>query len=572
MPNPKNQFRGLGKVEAAADTIDTDSMAIEANKALYKRGLISNFILTTPNKVTPEQLSQLHAEFKSTYQGVENAFNVPIFGSDLKPQSVQQSNKDMQFIDQQKWLRDKIMSIFGNTPSVLGIVEDVNRANSESGILHWRRTTIRTEMKQITDTLNEFLVPRFGDNLVLGFKDPVEEDESLEIDDMKKLIESNILTINEARQELGFDPLKDPMADELRQSNSMTDLIPGIPKSLKYVNLKQVLRRNGIYKQQDTYKNLKALARPLAEKIVKNRKAKRVIKKSYGNFTDEQVSTYYNKQIGIVEAQEERFEQKVEKFINRLVEKALANIPEEVHNMQKKALIDEADEIVQATLDFTPILMEVATASGQQALGLIDSDKPYIPTNIRGVITKRVEKFAKSMVETDKDKLIDIIAEGVRNGDSIPSIRNSIVDTFSEYSKMQAQRITRTEVLRTSNLSAIDAWEQSGVVEGKQWLIAPGADEECAQYDGEIVTLSGNFYSPEEFADGDPPIHPNCRCTVLPVIIGEKGTPTERYNLKNKIAELEKQAESMDKRTKEYKEKLEERDAYIKELEEYIDA
>ena len=84
---------------------------------------------------------------------------------------------------------------------------------------------------------------------------------------------------------------------------------------------------------------------------------------------------------------------------------------------------------------------------------------------------------------------------------------------------MQAERIARTEVIRASNQASLDAYIQSGVVEGKQWITF-GATDECEQYDGKIeYDLEGKFYSSDnEFQDGDPPLHPNCRCVLVPIV------------------------------------------------------
>jgi uncharacterized protein with gpF-like domain len=98
-------------------------------------------------------------------------------------------------------------------------------------------------------------------------------------------------------------------------------------------------------------------------------------------------------------------------------------------------------------------------------------------------------------------------------------------------------------------MSTLDAWEQSGVVEGKEWLVAPGAGPECEAYNGKVVGLNKNFYASSEFADGDPPIHPNCRCVVLPILKGERSIANEV-----RIQQLQSEL----KETKEYAGELEE--------------
>jgi len=500
VPNPRNFYRGKSAVEAAAEAIDTDTMAIEANKKLFERGLIAQLMLTTEKSLTDDQLKQLHSEFRNTYGGVQNAYKVPIFSGGVEPKTVQMSNKDAQFLEQQEWLRDKIMVIFGNTKTALGITDDVNRANAEASMLSWMRKTVRPDMKGITDTLNEFLVPLYGQNLLLGFKDPVQEDEAEKISEITALHGADIITTNEAREELGLERIDG--GDELQ----------GEPVALRYVKTDHIVRKQ--MEQVEQYKKIKELVRPVAEKMVKGKKVEK-------RLSADKIQKYYQKQIALVETVELAFQDKVESFINRMVDKALEAMPAEVADMQKKALFVEDEIIVEATLDFTPLLMELAAQSGNEALNLIGSNKPYIPTDVRKLIEKRVEMFASSMVSTDKDKLIDLITNGVAQGQSIPDISRSIRGEFESYSKMQAERITRTEVLRASNISAVDAWKQSGEVGGKQWLVSPGACPECEPYDGKTVSLKGNFYDSSEWADGDPPIHPNCRCSIIPILKDE---------------------------------------------------
>jgi Phage-related protein len=248
---------------AAADAIDTDTMAVEANKKLFERGLIAQLMLTTEKSLTDEQLKQLHSEFRNTYGGVQNAYKVPIFGGGIKPENVQMSNKDAQFLEQQEWLRDKIMVIFGNTKAVMGITDDVNRASAEASLLSWYRSTVRPDMKGITDTLNEFLVPLYGDNLLLGFCDPVEEDESGHVEEVKALKDADIITTNEAREELGYDPVK---GGDLLNSQRPTD----VPPALRYVNTRRVV--NKAKAKAVEYSRIKAMAKPIAKQIIKSKK------------------------------------------------------------------------------------------------------------------------------------------------------------------------------------------------------------------------------------------------------------------------------------------------------------
>lgn len=214
-PNPNNQFRGLGAVEALADDIDLDNLTIETTKKFFINGAITNFVLTTEGKINDDQLKRLKAEMKSTYAGASNAYKAMILGGGLKPVDISYTNKEMQFLEQLAWYRDKIMFGFGNTKASLGMVDDVNRASFEGSIIGWLRNTVKPDDEAIVSTLNEFLVPEFGDNLVLGFCDPVPEDRADDVAEAKDLYPLGILTLDEARELVDLDPMEDGSGGEV---------------------------------------------------------------------------------------------------------------------------------------------------------------------------------------------------------------------------------------------------------------------------------------------------------------------------------------------------------------------
>lgn len=207
-PNPNNPFRGLGAVEALADDIDLDNLTIETTKSFFKNGAITNFVLSTDAKVNDDQIARLEAQMRKKHGGASNAFRAMILGGGLKPVDISYTNKEMQFLEQLAWYRDKIMIGFGNTKASMGMIDDVNRASHEGSIIEWQRNTVKPDMEAIVNTLNEFLVPEFGDNLVLGFCDPVPEDRSDDIQEVKDLYPVGIITLNEAREMIDLEAVE----------------------------------------------------------------------------------------------------------------------------------------------------------------------------------------------------------------------------------------------------------------------------------------------------------------------------------------------------------------------------
>lgn len=223
-PNPANPFRGLGVVEAMSDTIDVDSLTNATTKNFFKKGAITNFVLSTDKNVTPDQLKRLRAELKQDYTGTQNAYKTMILGGGLKPEKISFSNKEMEFLNQLEWYRDKIMCGFGNTLASLGMLDDVNRATHESAMIEWKRVTCKPDMDAIVNALNEYLVPEFGDNLILGYTDPIPEDREDKRAEATELYQAGIIQLNEARETVGYDDVDG--GDTFRPANSSAVPIP----------------------------------------------------------------------------------------------------------------------------------------------------------------------------------------------------------------------------------------------------------------------------------------------------------------------------------------------------------
>lgn len=216
-PNPNNPFRGIGAVEAFAETIDLDNLTSETTKKFFQNGAITNFVLSTESKINDDQLKRLKAEMRSTYEGASNAYKAMILGGGLKPVNISYSNKELEFLAQLEWYRDKIMVGFGNTKASLGLVDDVNRASFDGSYASWLKSTVKPDMESIVNTLNEFLVPEFGSNLVLGFCDPIPEDRADDVQEAQDLFKAGVITRNEARGIIELEPVDG--GDEFFDSN-----------------------------------------------------------------------------------------------------------------------------------------------------------------------------------------------------------------------------------------------------------------------------------------------------------------------------------------------------------------
>ena len=131
---------------------------------------------------------------------------------------------------------------------------------------------------------------------------------------------------------------------------------------------------------------------------------------------------------------------------------------------------------------------------------------------------------------------LDSPPEAQTEGWSVPKLREAINETWEFNEKVRAERIARTETIRSSNAGATEAMRLTGI-EMIEWYTA---DDErvcpfCREMHGKRIEIGRSYWDEGQqmtvydaegnaqdlkiiWAVGYPPLHPNCRCTVLAVI------------------------------------------------------
>lgn len=148
---------------------------------------------------------------------------------------------------------------------------------------------------------------------------------------------------------------------------------------------------------------------------------------------------------------------------------------------------------------------------------------------------KFIKKYSEEVNKATVDSLKKTLQEGIGEGESIPHLRKRVSKVFDFADRQRSTMIARTETIRASNFGAEEAYIQSGVVEGKEWLTA--FDERtctsCEEMGGktsgkprtaklgqsfDVSDIDMNF----DYTEGEmpyPPLHPSCRCSLIAILI-----------------------------------------------------
>ena len=137
---------------------------------------------------------------------------------------------------------------------------------------------------------------------------------------------------------------------------------------------------------------------------------------------------------------------------------------------------------------------------------------------------------SRSMVE----RVQGTIARGIEELKDTDEVTGDLMDLG--FDEISANRIARTESVRAYTDGQVAAWEESGVVSRKAWLLSPTSCEFCEiaamEYGEQGIALDQPFFQKGDrivASDGrelnlnyenvnGPPLHPFCRCTLVPVV------------------------------------------------------
>jgi len=552
--DPLNIRDGVGLGEAAASPIDMTVFAEEWNRNFFFNNAIPNAILSIKGNVPGEQLERFKKEWRNKYQGRKKNSQLAVIGGEAKLEEFGGKARDSAFLEGLEWARDKILAIAQVPKSILGITDDVNRANAEATEWIFAKRVIRPEMEAIVDTLNEFYIKDYGEDLFLDYDDPTPEDKEAKAKYYEKAW-NKWMTTNEIRQDLGLDEVEG--GDIMYfPANLLPTVGDGEEKGFKFATAKPPKKTLSKYalSQEKRIKQRLFKAREVNKVDQAKNKLKDAItaqlqqvNKPKNKFLETGGKDRYWKMKTEVDRQYEReIEKEIKQLLEELGNETISRIENQKSPERKKNIWDwipdrEKYEKLFAGVSIG-VLRQVFAESGDKTLNFMGfgTDLTFTPP-IEKFLDVQSRKFSERSVTTARKTLRKTLAEGVKEGEGAKVLAKRVNESIKSLKRSQAERIARTEVLRASNKATIEAYRQSGVVSGKEWLTSRDARlcDWCAPLDGKIIpdSIDKNFFNKGDQwvvedpktgnsktlhlnydSVGEPPLHPNCRCTTVPVL------------------------------------------------------
>ena len=478
MPDPLNLYGGVGFAQAAAVELDSEIYSGKWNRNFFYNSARPDAALEFEGNLTDDQFEKLKEQWQSRHQGLSRAHKIAILQGGIKYRQIQIAQKDMDFLQLRKQTRENLMFAFGMPQSVMGVSENVNRANAEAGDYTFARWLVRPRLIRIKNKLNEQLLPMFpmAKGVELDFDEVVPET----LEQKKALSESGVkagwMTVNEARQLNGFDPIP----------SGNVFLIP--------FNL---------------------MPTPADKPIKPPPSAEAPAPKTRGFATEEQKEAFWHIYASKAENLEKPFIQTLKDLWEAQQKEALGKLNA---STKPDALLFDLDEANAEFLKrLKPLIYETFNIAAGDATDLISPEpahrgKQELNPEAMEWIDKRALWLVKGINDTTRDSIRGQLTEGIKEGEGVPKLGRRIRDVFTDCNVRRGKVIARTETIAASNEGALNGYKASGVVERVEFYAAldERTCDECMDYHGKVVSIGE--------AGGVIPVHPDCRCTWLPVI------------------------------------------------------
>lgn len=513
--NPRNPWRGIAPITAIRTSILIDVMAQAWSHLFFKRSARPDYALIAPQGLTPTERDDLELKLEQKFGGVDKAHKPIILEegvSDIKILSF--PPKDMEWLEQRNMSREEVGSIFGVPDEIMG----------------WGRDTYENfdTAERVLFTLTIQPLAGHRDIAVTTFfrkAGVLRPDESVVTD------WSNVSALQQS------------LAEKLAQAQTLFAL--GYPQNVinarlglglpdlqggdvGYLPMGLIPTTSAADEKAQSSERATRASLPIARSRSPRTKAP-----AFGS--DEHKAMWMQKDRRLTEDRKqlkrklhdelERQEREVKRNLREL-----RGAPVPVgKGIDTDDVFDVKAEVKRFKEEFLSNLKGAVGHAGQaemDALG-IEMDFDLNRPEVQAAIKTLLKSFSEKLNDTTYVGLSDLFEQAEAEGLSIADIMERL-DTYFDGRRSEAslERIARTTMTGANGAADVLAWEQSGVVEEREWLAAlddrTRDDHEDAH--GQRVALDEPFEVGGEELDypGDPSGSAeniiNCRCSQIGIV------------------------------------------------------
>lgn len=564
--DPTNPWGGVGELQAWTQYVDASAHIAEFNKWLMERHGAPDYVVTGADGMTEDDKRAFRGRWRTLFGRLfRRQESVAFMSGNAKLERITQTNRELEFSESSRLVRDFVAAGFG-VPKALLTPEDANRAVTKEATDQHLRLTIWPMVCRVFDAMNDQLVPQFGGRMLLIPENPIRQDAADTVAERESRLRSGS-TINEIRTEEGLEPHDDPAADEPLVVSGLTTLSklaaePQEPVDVDPEAPDEDDDDDGDDDEPDTEDEPDTSDEPdeAGERAWATVREKCGCVHAEPGETVSQIALWVPPlmvpDLGPVVKRLESTRSSEVGAISRAIRPAMASVRSMVDDMLRKegfdlVMILESGDLgpiyEQASKMAEQALREAMSASVREAgQGVLNATSPGrgMAFNLRDPrVADYIDQSAGRISETAVRSFIDTTlrrsATLMDEGESVKDALRRTIGT-GHIERYVSERIARTEAQYATTFSQSAAWEQAPEVIGKRFVVSSEPCDLCQAAADDVgdkvfAPMGTVFEEGKRVQVGDravvldymkggllgPPLHPNCRCSIEEVLIGE---------------------------------------------------
>lgn len=507
----------------------------------FTEGTVPEALIGVPETWTPDQIRQFQDWFDSILTGNLAERRRARFVPAAMAKTYVETKQGELFGAAEEWFAKVICFAFSISPQPF--LKMMNRASAEKAHEVALEEGLAPIQKWVKGLVDSIIIDEFGfDDVEFAWADAEELDPTTRETILKGYVSSGIMTLNEARGELGLDTYPD---DAFNKPMVLTT------SGFMFVSPQDQATVNGQPNSPIPSGGIGPAAngktKPSAGEEDESQDVKEKAEEQAAN--SKKVMKADGQTVSPIDFNRPRVNRAIASLsrslkgqLSKAGDDIAAQVEDKLIKLGKAEQDDESSldiELLIKSLDLTVLeamrdsletnIGGVASDSGRLALAQVGMDDPK---KLFGQVNDRAVAWAKrhsaelvgisgkskySITDSTREMLKNTIASGLESGLDSSEIADLIQSSYA-FSEERADLIANTEIRRANSAGSVEGYKEArdnGIDVQKEWLLGTEPCTVCEENADEgAIGLDDDFSS----GDSEPPAHPNCNCAISPVV------------------------------------------------------
>jgi HK97 family phage portal protein len=213
-PSLDNPVVGRSPIDTLFFDVRIDVGAQISNHAIFENHGVPSNVFILSEDLNAKSADRMMDEIKTHFAKPENAHKSAVLQGVQDIKQLSQNVKDMEYVMARRFTTEKVCSLLGVPRVLLGYTDNVNYSNHEGQMAKYLEMTINPLQKKISSAIWQKISKYFSQDLYFEFVRH-EADRDEELHSRARLdFSGGIVTLNEARQMIGMEPIDGINTDE----------------------------------------------------------------------------------------------------------------------------------------------------------------------------------------------------------------------------------------------------------------------------------------------------------------------------------------------------------------------